>query len=238
MSASRPFAGTLRTWTRPAKYGKSSAGGNGTYTDAEVTIHIDLKMKKAVIMGALNGELVEGMGDVEGDLEEKKISFSLKSLAGDNNAEFVGGQLNGMRTTMPEEGNKWYKGKNSFPRNSKGGNCTWYAYGRFCEIAGKWIEMSKMGNAVTFYDSFPTCETGQTPKVGAIACWGYGSKTGHPGHVAVVEEVKPNGDIYTSNSGWSSSSPFYMQTFEAANNYSWSAGGRGKAYFRGFIYQP
>ena len=142
-----------------------------------------------------------------------------------------------MRTEYPADKSiKWYwdKSVNPFPLNSRGGNCTWYAYGRFCEIAGKKIPMSSYGNAVTFYDSFPNCEKGSTPQVGAIACWGYGSPTGHPGHVAVVEEVKPNGDIVCSNSGWSGKK-FWMSTHKASENYSMHY---ANDHFRGFIYQP
>ena len=112
---------------------------------------------------------------------------------------------NGDKSPKPTD--EWYSSpSNPFPYNSSsGGNCTWYAYGRFCEVAKKWVECSFNGNAVHFYDKsyFPTCGRGKTPKLGAIACWGKGSELGEPGHVAVVEKVYPNGDCDITESGWS-----------------------------------
>jgi hypothetical protein len=73
-------------------------------------------------------------------------------------------------------------------------------------------------------------QRGQTPKLGAVICW-YSTRSG--GHVAIVEEIKPNGDIVTSNSAYSGSY-FYMKTLSPKNNYY-----MGSAYtFQGFIYNP
>ena len=73
-------------------------------------------------------------------------------------------------------------------------------------------------------------QRGQTPKLGAVICW-HSTRSG--GHVAIVEEIKPNGDIITSNSAWSGSY-FYMKTLSPRNNYY-----MGSSYtFQGFIYNP
>ena len=69
-------------------------------------------------------------------------------------------------------------------------NCTAYAWGRAYEIlnhipnlstsdAGKWFEYNKKNNIYSY---------GQTPKLGAIAC--FDNKDG--GHVAVVENIENN----------------------------------------------
>ena len=73
-------------------------------------------------------------------------------------------------------------------------------------------------------------QRGQTPKLGAVICW-YSTRSG--GHVAIVEEIKANGDIVTSNSAYGGNY-FYMKTLSPSNNYF-----MGKAYtFQGFIYNP
>ena len=73
-------------------------------------------------------------------------------------------------------------------------------------------------------------QRGRTPKLGAVICW-HSTRSG--GHVAIVEEIKPNGDIITSNSAWSGSY-FYMKTLSPRNNYY-----MGSSYtFQGFIYNP
>ena len=63
-------------------------------------------------------------------------------------------------------------------------------------------------------------------------CWG---KNGGAGHVAIVERVDSNNQVYTSESGWNSSSIFWNQT-RTNNNGRWgcSAG----YHFRCFIYLP
>lgn len=77
---------------------------------------------------------------------------------------------------------------------------------------------------------------GSTPKLGAVICWRKGvagNQADGAGHVAIVEEIKANGDIVTSNSGYKSTR-FWKQTFTKASGYS-----LGSAYtFQGFIYPP
>lgn len=143
----------------------------------------------------------------------------------------------------------WYKpnsSKNPFAINpATNGNCTWYAYGRFCEIAGKTIKRGKSGNAVDFYDAsyFPSCKRGKTPKLGAIICWGYGSAKGNPGHVAVVEEIKGSGNdlkIRVTHSGYSGgwNCSIKHDTWLSKKHKFEDTGLYDKCVFRGFIYNP
>lgn len=142
-------------------------------------------------------------------------------------------------SSSPKRTDKWYSYPNNpFPYNSSsGGNCTWYAYGRFCEIANEWVKMSSYPNAVFFYDSFPNCKKGSTPKLGAIACWGRGYDRGEPGHVAVVEKVYSNGDCDVTESGWTGGWHKGLHKLKKENNYcnGWTSSGYS---FRGFIYNP
>ncbi len=115
------------------------------------------------------------------------------------------------------------------------GNCTAYAWGRLYEITGKRYT-GLCGNAEDWWAVAEKAglKRGQEPKLGAIICWRAGevknSKDG-AGHVAVVEEIKPNGDIVTSNSGWNSSE-FYTRTVTKASGYQYSS----DRIFQGFIY--
>lgn len=130
----------------------------------------------------------------------------------------------------------WYS-KNPFYQSGYGlPNCTCYAYGRFWEIsdlnkeyinqpklslsdAGKWFAYTDDGY-----------ERGQTPKLGAVIC--FSNNSGGAGHVAIVEEIKENGDIITSNSAYGSTF-FYLSTLKKDNGYNTS-----NYTFQGFIYNP
>lgn len=112
-------------------------------------------------------------------------------------------------------------------------NCVGYAWGRAYEILGSKPRLSK-ANAENWYlytqDGY---KRSKVPSVGAIICWAKGV-AGDPsdgaGHVAVVEEVKANGDVVTSNSAYNGTR-FYMQTVTKASGYKC-----GNAYtFQGFI---
>lgn len=74
------------------------------------------------------------------------------------------------------------------------GNCTWYAWGRACEIAGRKLPHAFSGDAGAWWEQnqrerWYSC--GKKPKRGAIACYST--------HVAVVEQEKP---LIVSESGW------------------------------------
>lgn len=114
-------------------------------------------------------------------------------------------------------------------------NCVGYAWGRFYEILGSRPALSR-ANAENWYgNTGDGYRRSNVPSLGAVICWAKG-KVGvgsdGAGHVAIVEEIKPNGDIVTSNSGYKSKR-FWMQTFTKASGYSM----RGYT-FQGFIHQP
>lgn len=134
-------------------------------------------------------------------------------------------------------GNPYWYSKNPFYLSGYGmPNCTCYAYGRFWEISdpnniyenkptlslgdgGDWFSYTQDG-----YDR------GQTPKLGAVAC--FSKNGGGAGHVAIVEEIKDNLDIVTSNSAWGSTF-FYLSNLSASNGYNTDS-----YTFQGFIYNP
>ena len=112
-------------------------------------------------------------------------------------------------------------------------NCVGYAWGRAYELLGSRPKLSRM-NAEDWFGYADGYPRSQIPSLGAIICWSKG-KVGYEadgaGHVAVVEEIKPNGDVVTSNSGYNTTR-FWMQTFTKASNYSMGSG----YTFQGFIH--
>ena len=133
-----------------------------------------------------------------------------------------------------------FPGGSPFSKNpSTGGNCTWWAWGRFKEVyklaTGKSLSWTAGGgNACMFYTIMGKAgyKTGKTPKPGAIICWGYNKQPhGQPGHVAFVEYVYPNGDIEISQSGWSSG-PLANRKITKSSGYAFSS----SSYTNGFIY--
>lgn len=150
--------------------------------------------------------------------------------------EIQAGVIKGKRTAYPSSDNHFFFSSkyNPFVGTAYGPpatshNCTWYAFGRFSEILGKRAALPT-GNAGTWYENCTAYKKGRTPKIGAVVVWKY--STGGAGHVAVVEEIKPNGDIVTSNSGWSGAN-FWMETWASRKGYQ-----GGKYILQGFIYQP
>lgn len=83
-------------------------------------------------------------------------------------------------------------------------NCVGYAWGRWYELLGKTPNLSK-SNAEVWYRKEDGYERGQVPRLGAVICWSKGEvgngKDG-AGHVAIVEQIKADGTIVTSNSAW------------------------------------
>ena len=134
---------------------------------------------------------------------------------------------------------------------STGGNCTWWAWGRFIEVmavAGRSLKWTYgAGNACSFYRIMINggLSGGLIPKPGAIACWGYnGQAEGNPGHVAFIEKVNvAKGEIQSieiSQSGWSSG-PLKNQILYPGvgkrGTKAWKLGYLS-SYFNGFIYNP
>ena len=86
------------------------------------------------------------------------------------------------------------------------------------------------GDAGNYYKKKDGYARGKEPKLGSIICF---SKDGGAGHVAFVEEIKSNGDIYISNSAYKGTR-FFMKTLTKKSGYSYGS----KYHFQGFIYNP
>lgn len=114
-------------------------------------------------------------------------------------------------------------------------NCVGYCWGRWREILNKNPKLS-LNNAENWWGHSDGYERGQKPKVGAVICWRKGqagNSSDGAGHVAIVEQVKSNGDIVVSESHYGSIR-WRLYTYTKASNYR-----LGSAYtFQGFIYLP
>lgn len=111
------------------------------------------------------------------------------------------------RLTAPTDFSTYYGSYNSYNRFSSynlEGNCTWYAYGRTSEIAGRnlyndfYITQPPGNGKDWIYNTWPayTITSGSIDlQVGDILVWGGGTY----GHVEVVEEINGN-SITTSYS--------------------------------------
>lgn len=147
---------------------------------------------------------------------------------------------------------KYYTQTNPFEVNSaSGGNCTWWAWGRFWEVWAS-IETKYKTKRPTLVSNHNACffytdakangyKVGLIPKPGAIICWGYNGKPhGEPGHVAFVEKVNDDGSIEISHSGWSSG-PMKNETLKRGDGKAGTSAyhrGYSNDYFNGFIYNP
>ena len=76
-------------------------------------------------------------------------------------------------------------------------------------------------------------QTGQTPQLGAVIC--FSDNNGGSGHVAIVEEIAPDGTITCSNSAWQGTFFFltHITPGGSGNGYNWS-----HYTCQGFIYNP
>lgn len=131
----------------------------------------------------------------------------------------------------------WYSNGNVFYAAGYGlPNCTCYSYGRYAEVRNAFANLPT-GNGGDWYDAATSFNRGQTPQLGAIAC--YKSTSGiYDGHVSVVEEIDVlNGSITTSNSAYGGTY-FWTETVYASNNYlaSWMTPPNRDYFFQGFIY--
>ena len=158
------------------------------------------------------------------------------------------------RITRPENGNPYYNttANGGYSGAIKGSptdagcnvlsNCVGYAAGRYNEIigAGKMMFFGTPPNAEDFFSTAQKLglKTGQTPQLGAIIVWAKGKagcSADGAGHVAVVEDIKSDGSIITSESGYGCQTPFWTQhRYKESGNW-----GQPSTYsFLGFIYQP
>lgn len=153
-----------------------------------------------------------------------------------------------IRTTRPTAGNKYYitKSKGGYstcivgkPTDSQCNvlsNCVGYACGGFNEELNLGYEKYHLNcNAENFIERAIASGLSvvSKPVVGSIACWqGAGSLAGH---VAIVIEVISENCIRTAESGYGSSTPWYISK-RYNNNGRW---GLSSNYpFRGFIVNP
>lgn len=117
-------------------------------------------------------------------------------------------------------------------------NCVGYAQGRLLEILGAKAPNWKLP-ACNAEDWLETAQkngfkTGMTPKLGAVAVWKAGkthNTSDGAGHVAVVEQIKANGDIVVSQSAWGGTE-FYLSTITKTSGYIYN----NSRPFLGFIY--
>ena len=160
-----------------------------------------------------------------------------------------------MRTTKPS-GNKnymttgtggWSTCIKGYPNDANAtvlANCVGYASARFNEIIN--IARNTSGctyktlncNAENFVERAIAAglKTGSTPRRGAIMCWAKGTlgSSDGAGHVAIVERVDSNNQVYTSESGYGSTA--FWNQIRSNSNGRW---GIGSGYsFRCFIYLP
>lgn len=155
-----------------------------------------------------------------------------------------------MRTSKPSAGNKFYNnGKNGGyswciegKPTDRGcnvlSNCVGYACGRFNEIMGSMKYKTLCCNAENFIERAKQAglQVVDYPTLGGIMVWQKGTLSGNDGagHVAVVERIDSNNQIYTSESGYGGS-PFW-NSIRKNNNGRW---GLGSGYtFRGCIVNP
>ena len=190
-----------------------------------------------------NADMPEELNDVNEHYEIENLNadepqgigaagFTMRTSRPSNNKNYIVTGSGGWNTCI--KGNPLYEPANALA------NCVGYASGRFNEIIN--IARDTSGctyktlncNAVNFKERAEAAglKTGSTPRRGAIMCWGF---NGGAGHVAIVERVDSDNQVYTSESGWGSTAIFWNQ-IRTNNNGRW--GCNSNYYFRCFIYLP
>lgn len=115
-------------------------------------------------------------------------------------------------------------------------NCVGYAWGRWRELLNKAPNLS-MNNAENWWGyTADGYQRGQTPRLGAVVCWRKGQvgvESDGAGHVAIVEKIKSNGDIVTSESVYGGAR-WRSKVYTKSSNYYLANG----YVFQGFIYPP
>lgn len=136
------------------------------------------------------------------------------------------------RTTAPSKNDEnYYSNRNEYYKNGYGmPNCTAYVYGRILELLEYIPNGLYYGNAENWYDGTKNLEKGQTPKLGAIACYRSGkthNSSDGAGHVAIVEKIED--DTFECSNSARKGTNFYMtKGYDTKNNKT----------FQGFIYLP
>lgn len=109
-----------------------------------------------------------------------------------------------------------------------------YAWGRFYEIIGELPKLSTADPEYWYSYMTDSYKRGDSPKVGAIACWQNGAPGGSDyGYVAIVEQVKDDGSIITSEM---SMTGIWQLIDRVKGTGNW--GMAGTYHFQGFIYCP
>lgn len=119
-------------------------------------------------------------------------------------------------------------------------NCVGWAVGRFNEL-GNYGSCKYLGNSnANWFMNWAKqqgLQTGSIPKKGACMVW----DNGNAGHVAIVENVNSDTQVYVSESGWNSKSSYWNATLSKGNG-NWTSGeswlNNGNYKFLGFIYNP
>ena len=164
------------------------------------------------------------------------VGFTMRTSKPSGNKNFITRGAGGWSTCI--------KGYPMDPNANVLANCVGYASGRFNEI----INIARDGSGCTYTTLNCNAEnwveraiaaglkTGNTPKRGAIMCWQKGSLSSGDGagHVAIVERVDSNNQVYTSESGYGSTA--FWNQIRTNSNGRW---GLSSSYsFRCFIYLP
>lgn len=105
-------------------------------------------------------------------------------------------------------------------------NCPGYAWGRALEILHVFDTTLCTANAYEWYTYNDGFTRGSTARLGAIIC--YSGGVDNLGHVAVVEEINPDGTITISESNYGGA---YFRTVSLPSDYS-----NPGLTFQGFIY--
>lgn len=217
----------------------------------QAPVEVQVMVAKAFLRDDIDDEDVQYLfnADTPEEMNDPEANVEIENLNADE-PEGIGAAGFTMRTTRPSN-NKNYivtgsdgwntciKGNPTYAPANALANCVGYASGRFNEIIN--IARDTSGctyktlncNAINFKERAEAAglKTGSTPRRGAIMCWGNSGA----GHVAIVERVDSNNQVYTSESGWGSSAIFWNSTRSNSNG-RW--GLASNYYFRCFIYLP
>ena len=106
-------------------------------------------------------------------------------------------------------------------------NCVGWAWGRWQQINGSVDPRLPASNAGNWWRQAQNAgmNTGSTPQLGAVACFN--------GHVAIVEEIAPDGSYINCSESDYGGNAFTYRTRYRSQNWSYP----GYAQFQGFIYQ-
>lgn len=145
--------------------------------------------------------------------------------------------------SCPDKNNKWFIRKEGggyspcilgsplLGTQSVLSNCVGFAWGRFSMLHDKSTTIGFNGtdyplNAHYWYTADDGYQRGQTPKLGAVACWK--RKDGKLGHVACVEQVNENGSWWSAESAYKGKA--FRRVYYSKNSY------KNGFIFQGFIY--